>query len=329
MLKEILRLEAENAHRRQRIEQQRSYQTQVFEKGKRAIFRALPTLTNPSSSYTGTVFKIDYNGRPEIYGVIAAHSLKLAPQAPGMVGKNFAALVEQEENATVVQGEVVEVSSAQMGDIALVKFPAEAEQYFDPVELANDPQVFPAQAYSQGYACNLLAHQVYPLTGTTSTGTLKGTLPAARNGDRAGFCGSPVFNDNFKLTGVHVGSSYVTQTGYVAPASLLRKAVEAYHHPQAKPIEVYINNTPVAELAMNEFVSNIELLDEHQHVLWEKNVTGKFSMSAVNRLVREMPGIAWIRLSIGHTHWVSGKQGMYLLNDASAPRIVLAPIKTP
>lgn len=327
LMDRIARLEAENIRLRLRNEQERAYQAQLFTKGRQAIFRAIPTLTKPTNSYTGTVFQVQHQSEQEIYGVISTHALKATPNEEGMLNQHFAALVELEDGSAVIPAEVVQAMPSSMGDIALVKFSPEDEQKFEPLELETEPKVLPAQAYAQGYACNLLATQTFPLTGTTSLGALTGKLPAANKGDRAGFCGSPVFNQAFQLTGIHVGSSYITQTGYVAPASLLRRAVQALHNPQLKPFVLRLNGTVLAELAADEFVSQVQLLDAQQNVLWTRNTTGKFSLTAVQRLLNEMPGVAFIRLTIGQTHWMESEQGPYLFNDVSSPRIVL--VKAP
>ena len=321
----IAQLERENAALSAKILQEKNYQARLFDRAALATFRAMPDSDLPLNSFTGTVFEVTRNGKKEVFGVVATHALQDPFETPGMLDRKFRAVIVRQNKTIVLPARVVQVSSSAMGDVSLVKFQPKDETLFEPITLEDVPLTFPAQGYSQGYACNLLAKQTFQLTGQTSIGILKAHLPAALLGQRAGFCGSPVFTKDFKFVGVHVGSSYNTNDGFIAPVRLLEGLVDAFHSAQATPYAIELGGKEIVRLAMDEYIARMEFLDANQQVLWQYHTQAKFSLVPAETKLQDSPDVAFIRLKIGKTHWIENENREYIVEDTFSPRTVLVP----
>ena len=319
LLAEIERLKLEDARLQMQLAQQNQLQARIFDHTQRAIFRALPTTQGPVNSFTGTVFQTEHNGKKEIFGVIAAHTLQDGTESPALVSKHFTALVVKDGEPIEIPAEVVQVSSPSMADLALVKFRPEDESLFNPMELAGQDLALPMQVYSQGYACNLLSRQAFQITSKTSTGVGTGHIPAAREGDRAGYCGSPLVNEQEKLAGIHIGSSYKTSTGYMAPAARLRELVENYHDRNATPVSIKLAGREIAQLAVNDYIKRIELLDINERVLWREDTFYKFSLRKAEEELARRSDVAFIRLIVGQVRWAQEGYATFLESDEYYP----------
>lgn len=295
---------------------ERKYQSELFNKARRATFRALPKkhdgLSNP---FTGTTFWVSHKGQKEIFGVIAAHTLQDVYVSSGMLGKEFNAVVINGNVAHTIPAEVVQFTPPSMGDLALIKFPAKYESVLHPLKLETVELSLPAQGYSQGYATNVLSKQVFPIVGKTSQGAFISDLPAAELGDRAGLCGSPVFTTDFQWAGIHVGSSYKTNEGYITPVSVLQNLVKSYYNPQIQPQSIFLAGKKIGQLAMDEFVASLEFLNVNQQTLWKYDTHSKFSVSKAQEKLTQVPGVAFIRLTIGRARWTDATSEAYIMYD--------------
>lgn len=320
--KQLLSLQRKHERLLRQNANELAYQTRLFDRAKQAIFRALPDTKLPANTYTGTVFEVRHNGRKDVFGTVAMHALQDSFETPGMLGKEFSALVVSGGKFRTIPARIVQLSSSAMGDLALVKFRPEDERLFRPLSLEDFSLSFPAQGYAQGYACNLLSKQAFPIVGNTSIGMLQAKLPAAPMGQRAGFCGSPVFTTDFKFAGIHVGSSYETNAGYIAPIPVLQKLVESYYKPGSQVQSVSLAGKEIGTLTITEFVARIEFLDDHKQVLWEEETLSKFSLRKAEKALHQYPNTAFIRLHVGNSHWKTDEKGSYVINDEYRPRII-------
>lgn len=271
-----------------------------------AVFQAIPDGLAPVNTYSGTVFKTVYNGKTEIFGAIAAHTLRSMPQMPGVLEKTFRVAVVRDGQAHVMPVRVVQVSSRKLFDVALVKFRPQDEALFAPLTLA---EASPAEGevYSHGFACGLPMTVSSRSVKAVSPWVIKTTMPLEKE-SRAGLCGSAVLNKRHELVGIHTGSSANLQNpakdvGYVAPASLLRGLVEAYHNGGEGAFALVLNGKEITRLNVDEFVSSVELLDKKGNILWQKKVTGKFSARQVEEQLAENRKVHVIKLVIGKTGW--------------------------
>lgn len=328
LAKRIAELKQENAKLAAQNLQEREYQNKLFDRARRALFQALAYQDSPGNALTGTIIQVNRKGKKEIFGVIASHALQGVPYLEGSLGQGFQAVYVHDNVAHVIPAKVVQFSPSSMHDLALVKFPAEYEPLFEPIVLEDFKLKLPIQGYSQGYACNLLSKQTFPIMGRTSIGMLTSHLPAAELGQRAGLCGSPVFTKDFHLAGIHIGSSYDTNVGYIAPVSAIKNLVRSYHSSKGiKPVSLKLAGREIGRLAVDEYVSRVELLDEHFNPLWKEDTQIKFSLTQAERELANYPKAAFIRLTVGHSFWEQGPKGSYVLDDASNPRIIITPLK--
>ena len=326
----IAQLQRENAQLALKNQLERAYQTELFERARQATFRALPTAQMPSNSYTGTVFKTTHNGKTEVFGVVPTHTLRDLADAPGMLDKHFSVLpATVSDLPAIIAARVVAFSPTAMDDLALVKFNSQDEKLFDPLPLEEVTLPLPAQGYAQGYACNLLAKQTFSILKKNSRGTLISLLPATTFGARAGFCGSPVFSEDFKWVGIHVGSTYDTNRGYVVPLAVIQNLVQAYFQASARPQVLTLGGQAIAKLAINEFVARVELLDAQQQMVWTQETKTKFSLKNAEEYLANHAGqVSFVRVTLGNTHWKQDPHGIYLLNDLSSPRTVVTALNT-
>ncbi|MBR2082543.1 MAG: hypothetical protein IJ876_06025 [Elusimicrobiaceae bacterium] len=341
----ILKLQQQNAALERQIALQQTLSSQSYQAAHKALFRALAS-DHSTTSLSGTLFKTTYNGQEEVFGVVPMHVLRQENSDSGYLPRQFTAGIFTGHTVTFIPAQVVQLSSSKTADVALVKFREEDQALLEPLTLHTQPLQFPQQAYAQGFARNLVTHQAFQLIGTTSTGVLTAQIPAAYEGERAGFCGSPVVGEDQQLLGIHIGSRYVenfpqedtffsafqlnrpqiTQgdIGYMAPASFLEQLVDTYHHPDLRPVEVVLGGQTITHLAVNEYVSRIELLGKASQVLWSKDTNLKVSWSAANAVLRLRSDIAYIKLYIGRTHAVSDNTDWFV-KDQDAVRTVLYP----
>ncbi len=323
--KQLAQLQREHALLVAQNAKEQSYQTRLFDRAKRATFRAVPNEQFPASTFTGTVFEVLHNGRKEVFGAVAMHILQDVTNTPGMLDKDFSVVIVRGNRFRTLPARVVQLSSSAMGDIALVKFRPEDERLFQPLSLEEISLSFPAQGYAQGYACNLLSKQTFPIVGNTSIGMLKSHLPAAEKGKRAGFCGSPVFTTDFKFAGIHVGSSYKDNTGYIAPLSVLQNLVDSYHTPNTQPQVLLLAGKEIGRLAIDEHAIRIEFLDADYQVIWEKNTKYKFSLTEAEQKIQQLHNVSFIRLHLRKSYWHMDKHGSHLLENSSSPRVIVTP----
>ena len=338
----LTHIQQENLRLRIQNEQTRTFQTQLFQTVRPAVFRALPPKgQGAASTYTGTVFQTEYNGQPEIYGAIAMHTLKDTPHIKGLLSYKFTALVETEGRFKTIPAWVVQLSSSKMGDVALVKFRAEDQALLTPLLLAQEEPAADQPVYVAGYARNLFTRQALRADGHTSTGLLRTRIAAAQEGDRAGFCGSPLVNSQAELTAIHIGSTYqrtqpqtaFTQafgitlpagdTGYAVPGWFLRSLVEAYHAPDKPVWPVLVNGTEITRLAPQEYIARTELLDANHRVLWQADTDVKMTLRPLETALSFFKEAKFIRLVIGKTHWQNENRKWVVANDDTPQRVVL------
>ena len=332
----LANLQRENAALERQIVRQQVLQQEVFAASKPAVFRTFSPGYADKQSLSGTIFKTRYNGQEEIYGLIPMHVLRDEDVVAGMLSYKFTAGVQTPQGVKMIPAWVVHLSSSKTADVALVKFRKEDEALLSPVELSLEEPQFPQQAFSQGFARGILSQQSFQLTGTTSCGILTAQIPAANKGDRTGFCGSPVLDEHAQLAGMHVGSEYVANAtqedaflaafqlnrppagegdiGFVAPASFIRGLVESYHNPHAKVQVVRLFGREVTRLAVNEYISRMEVLDEQGNVVWFKETDYKTSFSALETVVHLLPGAVSVRLYVGRSHWQKKDDKWYVKN---------------
>lgn len=307
--------------------QEQKYQSMLFDKARRATFRAFSYTPSSANAFTGTILKVKHEGKSEIVGVIASHTLQGTPHLEGLLNQEFKAVYVHGNVALDIPAKVVQFTHPSLGDLALVKFPKEYEQIFDPIPLEEVSIELPARGYSQGYARNNLFNHNFFITGETSTGMLTSQLPPVQAGDRAGLCGSPVFTTDFQLAGIHVGSSYRTHVGYISPVANIYRLLQSYYQPDSPAYTIKLAGKDVAQLGINEYIADIEILDINYNTLWKHHTRTKFSVTQAEAEVAQNPQAAFVRLTIGNSSWQQDPMGSYVFDDISKARILITPLK--
>ena len=333
----VNRLTQENSRLVQQNKLESLRQAHVFETSRPAILRVAVQQSNGLHSLSGTLFKTTYAGQTEIFGVVPMHVLQEANHEPGSLSKEFSVMAQTPQGIQTLPAKVVQLSSSKTGDVALIKFRPQDEPLLSPLPLDTTIKQFPTQVYNQGFARSILTQSSFPVVGTTSAGLLVAQLPATRLGERAGLCGSPVLTQQTTLAGIHVGSRYLSldtqltvssgalkltqrsiqnggDAGYITPASFLKQMVEAYHKPALKPVRIEFAGQEITRLAVDEYVSGIELLDDRMQVLWSNRTDFKVSFTAAQEAFKLFQQASFVRLQIGKTAWAKDEKGWFVQN---------------
>ena len=244
---------------------QRSHQTLLDANGGhgpllRSTFRARIDQREQQSIFSGTVFKISYNGQEEIYGVVAAHAVGANLNSP--LSQNFVADVYTPEGFRSIPAQIVQISAPSMLDMALVKFRPEDEKLFEPLSLATQRpeagQLLQTQGFARGKEVFLPDRS---LQGGQGGLVLRTSVPIP-HGERNGLCGSAVTNTQHELVGIYTGSScgLAGDVSYAMPASFLFRLVEAYHGgPDTFPF--VLDGHMIMPLKVDEYISEVRLAD--------------------------------------------------------------------
>ncbi|MBO5911261.1 MAG: hypothetical protein J6Q05_03605, partial [Elusimicrobiaceae bacterium] len=132
-------LKREKTRLTQHTQQERLRQARIFETSRLAVFRVLSQQQNGLHSLSGTLFKTQYAGEPEVFGVIPMHVLQNKDHISGSISKQFTVSVQTAQGVQMIPAEVVQLSSSKTGDLALIKFRAQDEALLSPLSLANMP----------------------------------------------------------------------------------------------------------------------------------------------------------------------------------------------
>ncbi|MBR4355256.1 MAG: serine protease [Elusimicrobiaceae bacterium] len=287
----------------------------MAQKYMRSIFRVLPASGN--NSFTGTVLKTTYNGKEEIYGVIASHALSGVPVdeatrflANKTVGRTFELEIYDENGQPVkLKADVVQMGAADMLDISLVKFRPEDEKKLVPLALNIQPVSKTEKLYSQGFGTdNILIFSDRRLLEKTEL-SLRLNITGDREW-RRGFCGSPVINEQGEVVAIHTGSKIIykglhkQEIGYAIESRYLQLLVESYHNNGWVVFPLMFHDHEIAHLRVDEFVSVITLFDKNGNEILSTEELGRFSYSMLEKLFKKFSP-RFIGLKIGRMQWTA------------------------
>lgn len=270
----------------------------------RCIFQSRETTTQETNLFSGAVFQTVYNGRREVYGVVASHALE---SGQFVLGKTFTAdIYEGEGRFRSVPVQVVQVSAPSMLDVSLVKFRPEDEILFRPLTISPAPFLEGNTAVSFGFADRKLV-EIDERTFRSATPLCRRTTMPYPRADRMGLCGSALVNEQGELIGIHTGSTYgktseQDDVGHATNASLLNVLVEAYHNDGQATFPLILNQQKVLDMRVDEYISYIRLYDENGKQLWQRGFESKFAYDNVNTKIAELaPRV--VELTVRRVHW--------------------------
>lgn len=280
-----------------------------------SVFRAEPPSSYFRTAFSGTVFKVIYQGQEEIYGVIAAHALAEAPHtflthvyANAFLHKHFEAKMYREDGSVIpLEGEVVQLGAPGGVDIALVKLaPVQTDQLHPLVLSTHEPEpgeILHSEGYAKGRAVYMPQRQVLERAELS----LRTTLPCGNPKKRIGLCGGPVLNLQNELVGIHTGSvstptAEESDKGFATHAKFVRLLVAAYHNGGNGFWPFELAGQHLTDLRIDEFISRFILSDAQEQPLWAEQVDTKFSYSKANRLIAQLAP-RYVELYIGRVGW--------------------------
>lgn len=254
-----------------------------------SIFQARPRGKHPGpNAFSGTVFQITHNGKKEIYGVIAAHTLAdhVGDQALASV---FTADLYTGEKFISVPAKVVQVSAPSTLDLALVKFPAEVEGLLRPFEIGHERLAEGDVLQTQGFSHNgpVFLPQRHLFGRKSLYFRVEMELSPF---ERRGLCGSPLLDKEGFLAGVHIGSSYGRQgepsyIGYATRAEFVQTLVDAYHNGGQAPVPFELAGRKIMDLNVDEYISYVRLVDQDESVIWYQMILAKFPSRTVEEFI--------------------------------------------
>ena len=260
--------------------------------------------------FSGTVVSIPYNGKNEIYGVIATHAIAVSSNEKDALHKTFTAIVYKNGLPHEATVEVVAYSPKSMLDMALVKFPKDIESLLAPYSISEATPYLDNNLLSKGFthssAAAIPERKVVGVTPISIRTTI--SMPAEK---RPGLCGSAVLNDKGELVGIHTGSIHHTEdpgkdVAYATHAHYLYKLVEAYHNGGVAKVPFYFDDKPIFDMDIDEYLTAI------------KNLTfeSKFSYSKIKNAIADKPEGRYLQLTTRRAQW--DKDGLALIEGRTS-----------
>ena len=270
-----------------------------------STFQARSIGKDRTSCFSGTVFEVVYEGKKEIYGAIAAHTIA-GSEGSHSLQKRFVADVYNGKEFVSIPAEIVQLGAPGFLDMALVKFRPEDEKLFTPLVISEKIPTWADVFQTQGFAFQkpiYIEHRIF--MGSTPF-SIRTNMPWPRE-DRPGLCGGAVINSSNHLVGIHTGSFYAAygepdDIGYSTPARFLNNLVDAYHHGGISKIALEYEGKKMLELNVDEFITGVTLLDENQNAKTALQFFGKFSYQKFkDRMETFHP--AYVQFSVNGVFW--------------------------
>ncbi len=270
----------------------------------KSIFRAYPQGQTDVHSLSGFIFQTTYQGKKEIFGVIAQHATPI-PTGGGSLGSSFTARVVQNGQVVDIPAEMVQISAPTMPDLALVKFRPEDEKLLAPLTLAKQEPVLNERL-------SLIGFGMEELMLITDSPLLEKSLislrfPMAGNSeDWSGLCGSPVLNEANEVVGTVTGACVkqpnpTFHTGFATRNLYLKTLVAAYHGDVEKAsYPLILNGEKIVDLRPDEFISQITLRDKNNKTIFSQPIPNKFPYSTI---MKHLPKAQYIELYIDQVWW--------------------------
>lgn len=255
-------------------------------------------------TFTGTLIEVEYNGKKEVFGVVASHVLGLEG-----FGRNFVARISHGNKRIDVPAEVVQISARSFLDISLVRLDLSQVPFVRPLPLSEKSVQVGDNLHSDGFGNKMLLpvrgrfiKEIYPAFVRTTM-----FVP---HSERSGLCGAAVLNKNNELVGIHTGSTKSSKTfyedsGFFAPISAVKALVEAYYNPEKAVIPFTTQGHTIAYFRADEYVVDVKVTDEEGNPLWSQVVEHKFSHSQLHEALKNNPTSRYLYLTTHRTYWDS------------------------
>lgn len=273
------------------------------------IFQAVESGNHlaPTNIFSGTVVSVPHNGQNEIYGIVATHTIASSPAERDALHKNFTAVIYKNGLPKEINVEIVAFSPRSMLDIALVKFPAEAEPFLAPYRLSPAIPKINEDLSSKGFNHKSAVHvPKRKIVGSTPI-SIRTDFSVPQD-ERVGLCGSAVLNAEGELVGIHTGSLHnknegQTDVAFATHAHYIHNLVHAYHNGGKGAVPFLFRDRRVMDMDMDEYIAAVSLLDEKGKQIWLHNFESKFSYSAIETGLAQKPGARFLQLTTRRAAW--------------------------
>ena len=263
----------------------------------------------PNIVYSGTVFKTQYNGKEEIYGVIATHAVSLDAEDITCVTRRFTATFFRADGSLAqIPAESVAFSPIGMLDIALVKFPKEAEPFLRPYPLGQpgEETVFHSQGYNDKELLVIPDRKLLKILPYS----IRTAMPILETSRRRGLCGSPLLNSREELVGIHTGTAFdvchlnnASLCSYATPSRYLNFLVEAYHNGGKAKVPFYLDENRFVSLNVDEYLAGYKLLDARGRTLYTEESGTRPSRKELKTALQQYPQATFLLLTTHRLAW--------------------------
>lgn len=262
-----------------KVEQALRRKAKEAEPWQHSVFYIKPSWQMPVAA-SGFVFQTQYQGKEEIYGLISAHVTPPSMQK----GEKFEVVFNTGKKPLLVQAELLLRGSSFRLDASLIRFTPTPEflAFVKPFVL-NERKVLPwATLSSVGYARREPSYSPERKVRVLNPSLITTTYTLQRH-QRAGFCGSPLLNNQGEVVGIHCGSlteeawqnkpailpegqkiwpiNYHSQrVSFAVPSLLLGDLVRAYHQGGSFKRSILWDSITVAEVDVNEHIESIAIM---------------------------------------------------------------------
>ena len=261
-------------------------------------------LSDDLFGYSGTVFKTTYQGKEEVYGVIAAHVINRNKLEIRFVHKTFNARVYAEGKMITIPAEIVQVGAPGMLDVALVKFRAEDEDLFKPLPLSMQEVSDGDKVRRQGFVRGKVVYMPGRPLCENSEMMFASKVTGSQHG-RPGFCGGAVINEQNELVGIHVGSqaSFVTNDiGLAVHAKFLQVLVEAYHNGGEAFYPFKLGGQTILSMRPDEYISDVVLRDAEKKRITTYRSVDKTTYQDIEKELTTS-SVRYIEFTVRRVNW--------------------------
>ena len=288
--------------------------------GPNELLKSVFYATNPvgmDMGFSGTIFKTTYQGKEEIYGVIAAHTLT-EKFAELKLGQGFTAKVLTDQGIVELPAKVVQHSSPAMLDLALVEFRPEDKKLLTPLTIRRETVQAHDFLQSGGFALGRSVFYSERRVLSSSPFVFRSPIGGMKE-NRTGLCGGFVTNQN-QLVGIYTGSlswEGELDMGYATHAKYLNNLVDAYHHNGEGTFPFVIDNDHILNLRVDEYISDIEIYDTFEEKQYHLRFKNRFSYNDVITLLNDYAP-RYMDITVRRTTWGRSGRVPVLMQNSGA-----------
>ncbi len=241
-------------------------------------------LDSPKADMKASSFFLQetYQGKKYLWGVTVSHY-------------NFTQAVMEGQGGRLSPVHFIARGNSGLNDVTVFAVPAGQAKHITALKLASTPPKVGDSLHSLGYFNDKLNHETNRIVQAVYPHQIITSLQVASPHSREGACGGPVLDKNNQVVGIHAGSSYNRQIGFVIPAEHIRQLLQAYHEGLTKQ-PLLFNGEKIGELSLHEAIVTVDAyrgifplrtlqLYHKQHLVDYNHLENLIDISGANKLV--------------------------------------------